>query len=396
MLVPKQPAPFLFSFFILAPFCYFFGIIESLGSPDHDPKNGHKKEGVMSIYDCAIKMEERANRLKGSFFTVVGAAIFSLLFLIPVPVRAEAEQAKPVPPPIAQNLVREGDMATRLGVALGFGALEDEAEAESKLGEAGIAPRNGWIADYPVTPDILIELHNSVRQAAEDKKIPLGRDEALQKLDDVIVKGNLPIQTGATGNPLETPPAEVENYPTPAVINNYYTTEGPPVVTYYTPPLDYYYLYSWVPSPFWCFSFWFPGFFILNDFHRTVFMDHRVRFISNHFNDVRAHRVFRVDPVARSRGRTFAGIGVSNRRGFLATGVPRSERRIFNAPRAGGAPGARTFNSPPRGGGRSFSPATQGGRSVGQAMHQGGGRNSTSRSSPARRGGGGYTRSPGK
>jgi hypothetical protein len=350
----------------------------------------------MNIFDCAIKMGEEGNCMKNSFFTVVGAAVVSLLLLMPVPVQAQAEQAKPVPPPIAQNLLREGDLAIRMGAALGFGTIEDEAEAESKLGEAGIAPRNGWIADYPVTPDILTELHNSVRQAAEAKKIPLGRDEALQKLDDVIAQSNLPIQTRTIGKSLETPPAEAESYPNPAVINNYYTTEGPPVVTYYTPPPDYYYLYSWVPSPFWCFSFWFPGFFILNDFHRTVFFDHRVRFISNHFNDVRAHRVFRVDPVARSSGRTFAGIGVSDRRGFLATGVPRSERRIFNAPRTGAAPGARTFNSPPRSGGRSFSPATQGSRSVGQAMHQGGGRNSTSRSSPARRGGGGYTRSPGK
>ena len=46
------------------------------------------------------------------------------------------------------------------------------------------------------------------------------------------------------------------------------------MVTYYAPPPDYYYLYSWVPYPFWCDEFWFGGFFILNDFHRSVFFDH--------------------------------------------------------------------------------------------------------------------------
>ena len=103
--------------------------------------------------------------------------------------------------------------------------------------------------------------------------------------------------------------------------------------------------------------------FVLNDFHRPLFFGHRVAFISNHFNDFRAHRVFRVDPVSRFRGRTFAGIGVNGRRGFISTGVSRSERRIFNAPRTGRMPDNRSFDRTGRGistgqpgrGSRSFS-----------------------------------------
>jgi hypothetical protein len=104
-------------------------------------------------------------------------------------------------------------------------------------------------------------------------------------------------------------------------------------VTYYAPPPDYDYLYTWVPCPFWWVDFWFAGFFILHDFHRIEFVNHRTVFISNHFNDIREHRVFRVDAVSRFHGRTFAGIGASHRGSFISTGVPRSERTIFNGTR---------------------------------------------------------------
>src|SRR6185369_2767208 len=108
-------------------------------------------------------------------------------------------------------------------------------------------------------------------------------------------------------------------------------------------PPNYYYLYSWVPYPFWWTDFWFPGFFVLNDFHRPFHFHNRVFFVSNHFNDIGRNRVFRIDPVSRFNGRTFAGIGVSGRRGFVSTGVRRSDRNIFNAPRAQAAPGMRSL-----------------------------------------------------
>jgi hypothetical protein len=339
-----------------------------------------------------------------------------LLLALPVVVRAETEAAKPAPPPIAQQLVREGDLAMKLTVALGLGTFEDETEAESKLGDVGIVPRNGWIADYPVTPDIIGELQKSVGDAAEAGKISLGKDEAVKKLTDVSTQLSLSVKPYTGSGSAEVPPAEAEKYPNQTVVNNYYYEQGPPVVTYYAPPPDYYYLYSWVPYPFWWFDFWFPGFFILNDFHRPFFFGHRVVFISNHFNDIRVNRVFRIDPVRRFNGRTFAGIGVVNRRGFVSTGVPRSDRRIFNAPRTrgwqGGAPGGttfrgtrmgappsggtRSFTAPPRGGGRMAVPPS-GGRSFG-APSRGGGPSSFGGmrgGAPSVRGGGGAVRGGG-
>lgn len=292
----------------------------------------------------------------------VGVVIASLvLWLVPLIVHAQAEQAKPVPPPIEQPLVREGDFAVRLISVLGLGTTEDEVEAENLLGGVGIAPRNGWIADYPVTPDIVGELQKSVGDAADARKIPLGRDEALKRLDNVNTELSLDVRP-YTGTTTSEPTAEeAEGYPNPTVINNYYYDEGPPIVTYYAPPPDYYYLYSWVPCPFWWFNFWFPGFFVLRDFHRPFYFHNRVVFFSNHFNDVRAQRVFRIDPAARFNGRTFAGIGAPHTRGFISTGVPRSAERIFNGPHARGMPGGRTFAAPPRGG-RTIAPPTRGGR----------------------------------
>jgi hypothetical protein len=131
-----------------------------------------------------------------------------------------------------------------------------------------------------------------------------------------------------------------------SVVNNYYHNEGPPVMTYYTPPPDFYNLYAWVPFPFWWSGFWFPGFFVLHDFHKTVIVDRRPVFVSNHFRDVRVHRVFRIDPGERFRGRTYGGIGASRTRGLLPTGIPGSDRKIFNNPPPRNAPGGVTVRPP--------------------------------------------------
>ena len=276
------------------------------------------------------------------------------------------------PPPIGQQLVREGTFAVRLGFALGVGKTEDEVEAESRLGEVGITPRNGWIADYPVTPDILGELQKAVGDAADANKLSMSKDAALKRFDEVATDVSLPVVPYAEGQTYgaETPGAE--NYPQPAEINNYYREEVPPVVTYYVPPPDYYYLYGWIPYPFWCSGFWFPGFFVLHDFHRHINVHGRGFFVSNHFNDINRHKVFRIDPVERFSGRTFAGIGVSRSKGFISTGVSGSSRTIFHAPRKRMAPGGKMLSPSsrsgkivkrPPGGSRKSSPQTGGSRS---------------------------------
>src|SRR6266496_1968895 len=84
------------------------------------------------------------------------------LLLIPAILQAQSYDAPQGSPPIEQPLVREGTLAVRLSHALGLSTAKSEVEAETWLGEKGISPRNGWIADYPVTPDIVGELQTSV------------------------------------------------------------------------------------------------------------------------------------------------------------------------------------------------------------------------------------------
>jgi hypothetical protein len=310
--------------------------------------------------------------MKKLTFRNVGICIVGLLLaLLPVMAMAQTEQAKPTPPPVSQPLVSEGVLAVKLVSALGVGSTDDEVEAETNLGDLDILPRNGWIADYPVTPDIVAEVRHAVAEAADAKKVALARDEALKRYDEAVAGLGLVVRA-YSGETAVGKPIECTNYPNPAMVTTTYTSEGPPVVTYYCPPPDYYYLYAWVPYPFWWFDFWFPGFFILHDFHRTVFINNRVVLFTNHFNDITRHRVFRIDPVTRFSGRTFAGIGVRNPRDFLATGVPRSSHVIFNGPRgtAGrnvGTPamrGGSALSPVPRGGATSI-PATRGGSGFG-------------------------------
>jgi len=237
--------------------------------------------------------------------------------------------------PIGQALVREGDFAVKLAPALSLGTSRDEVEAENQLTAAGIMPKNGWIADYPVTPDIVDELHRSVRDAAATGKINMGVDAAILKTNEVMAQSGLALDTQATapvsgGAEQAGPPS----YPNPTVINNYYQAEGPPVVTYYAPPPDYSYMYGWVPYPFWCNGFFFSGFFILHDFHRTVFIDNRAVFVSNHFRDIGRQRIIRLDPIERSRGNNIANTRVIRTRGSVpASGTIIRERAIMRAPR---------------------------------------------------------------
>jgi hypothetical protein len=299
--------------------------------------------------------------------------VFSLLLALLPMMALAAEQAKSIPPPISQPLVTEGAMAVQLASALGVSSTTDEVEAESTMGEIGIAPRNGWIADYPVTPDIVGEVQQSVAVAADAGKLSIGRDEALKRFDDTVAGFDLTVRSYANGESALDKPVSCDTYPNPAIINDAYTSEGPPIVTYYCPPADYYYQYDWVPYPFWWTDFWFPGFFVLRDFDRHEFVRHHFMHFSNHFNDVNRHHLFRIDPVDRFNGRTFAGIGVKQSHNFKSTGLPHSSQMIFNS--------SRTANSPVwrGGGGTSMSsgayraPARGSGGSVGGMRGGGGG-----------------------
>jgi hypothetical protein len=245
--------------------------------------------------------------------------------LTPVLSNAQVDQTSTTSPPLSQPLIREGTLAMKLAEGFKVGAPANEAEAESMLNAAGIAPRNGWIADYAVTPDIVVELQTAVSQAAESGKIAAEKDAALKTFQDVITEFGLSVKAGTSGQGAGETSAP--NYPDSTVINNYYYNEGPPVVTYYAPPPDFAYLYVWVPYPFWWWNFWFPGFFVLSDFDVRVHGHGHGEFISNHFRDFRTGRISRIDPANRFHGRTFRN---RESTGWASPSARRGAEAIFN------------------------------------------------------------------
>ena len=121
-------------------------------------------------------------------------------------------QSKAGPPPSEQNLVREGSFAMELAEVLKIGEVKSEAEAENKLTSAGIAPKNGWIADYPLTPNIIGELQNAVGEAADSGKIAMKREEAIRAFEDLI-KGIESQNAGVEPPPVGEPYPESYVYP---------------------------------------------------------------------------------------------------------------------------------------------------------------------------------------
>ena len=236
------------------------------------------------------------------------AMALALLLMSSPAAYPQAKRTITTPPPVAPTLVREGDFATRLVSALEIGMAENETEAETLLGSAGIAPINGWISDYPITPDILGELQDAVAGAADSNRLPMGKDEALEVLDNVSADFGLYVLTDTSGEYAGTPAPISPQYTEPKVINNYYYNEGPPVVTYYPPPTDYLYLYAWVPYPFWYSRFSFSGFFILHDFHKVSIIHKRAVVVTNKVFHRQHRRFYKIDPVKRRGGRSLRAV----------------------------------------------------------------------------------------
>jgi hypothetical protein len=257
------------------------------------------------------------------------------------------DQAKQ-PPPIEQTLVREGDFAMKLAESLKIGKPASEAEAENLLAMAGIAPKNGWIADYPITPDIIGELAESVGDAADARKLPMGREEALKAVRTAAAELELPViaevPDGYSEGPYPPPDGSyptAPEYPGMPYPEDYYYADGPPVITYYLPPPDYTYLYAWVPFPFWCSGYYFPGYYMLHDFHRRVHNGHdghghghgdgHPHYVTNHFRDHQG-RMATVDPARRREGRTL-GMREASPRGFSSKEAGNSARSIYERSR---------------------------------------------------------------
>ena len=264
----------------------------------------------------------------------------------------------PSRPPIEQPLVSEGEFAVELANALNLSSSHDETAAENSLGSANIAPKNGWISNYPMTPDIISEVRESAARSASAGTLKMSEADAAGAVDSVGIAMNLPVRAGGgrygyearSGSSSESqssssseyesgpevlppPPPEVSQYEEPGAVDEYYDEYGPPVVTYYPPPWAYGYLYDWVPYPFWWGGFGFGGFFVLGDFdvdrhdhhrdHHDGRHDHggqgRHR-ISNHVTNANG-TVGRINAVTRaSTGTRNASLSASARSSGSATG----------------------------------------------------------------------------
>ena len=243
------------------------------------------------------------------------------LLLTQAVVYAQSGQTASKAPPVSQPLVREGELAAKLVEVLKIGTANNEAEAETMLGASGVVPQNGWIADYPVTPDIMGELQKAVSEAADAKRLAMGKEEALKAFRTATVEAGIPIVAELSGKYPENQPQYAES----SAVDDYYSSEGPPVVTYYPPPPDYGYLYAWVPCPFFFDAFFFPGFFVLNDFDIIVVGHHHHHHrITNHFFDSRTHTFGRVDPVRHTL------TNVSHAAAFNSTATRNAASSIFN------------------------------------------------------------------
>ncbi len=272
----------------------------------------------------------------------------SLLFSTVSNGQGEVDMTQPVSvqgdvnsPPVAQALVPEGVFATQLAEALQLGASQDEAKAEELLSHLGIEPKNGWLAEYPVTPEVLGDIEKDMSVASDQGKVTLTKDQALRLFNEVKAKlgfdvnlapsvlspelvkktaitkiysytddkGTINLTDDFNSIPKayqksaklvsQSTPHELSNdtrsgvvdetvyqqhlaNPDPEVINHYYYEQGPPLVTYYSPPDPYSYLYSWVPYPFWSTGFYFTGFYVLNNFRRQVFFNSQPYFVAHH------------------------------------------------------------------------------------------------------------------
>ena len=158
----------------------------------------------------------------------------------------QPEQGRPEAAPTQRRLVREGFFAMKLAEALKIGEFKSEAEAETRLASVGVLPRNGWIADYPLTPKVIAELEGSIVEAADTGKLSMNRDEALKVFQDLI-------QDVEKANVQSEPPTEEQGYSEQYV---------PPPRGYYYPryyPYPYYYPYypysfRFYPYPY--FRYW--------------------------------------------------------------------------------------------------------------------------------------------
>jgi hypothetical protein len=274
----------------------------------------------------------------------------------------------------------------QLAEALKLGSVPDAARAEVLLSSLGIEPKNGWLAEYPVTPDVLGDVEKGISVASGQGKFVLTKDQALKVVAEVKAKLGFDVNPGSNAPPgVVTQPSntriynytdskgivhftdEYDSIPkeyqkaakivspstphefsstapvdgaadlpgpqyrvnmNPEAINNYFYEQGPPLVTYYAPPDPYYYLYSWVPYSFWSTGFYFPGYFVLNNFHRQVFFNRQPYFVTHHVGGGAFSRPLSVGPVNPAWPGHRVSDGMAQPRWFATSNAQASARAI--------------------------------------------------------------------
>ena len=128
----------------------------------------------------------------------------------------------------AQTMAPQGAFAMRLLSALGLGTAAAPSEAEDRLTKIGIAPKDGWMDDQPMTPAMIDQLEDSLIDAAAENRIPVQKLKAFRDL--------------------------VGQYDLAGSDEEYYGNESPP-------PLDNGYTYPGYGYPPMDYGFY-PGFFV--------------------------------------------------------------------------------------------------------------------------------------
>ena len=172
------------------------------------------------------------HHFKGHFIRILSGLLVALCMLSTAAHgQGEEDDAAPPPtpstipadtnsPPVAHTLVPEGVLAMQLTEALKLGPVTDEAKAEELLSSLGIEPKNGWLAEYPVTPDVLGDVEEGISKASEQRKIKLTKDQVLKLVGDVKAK------LGFDVNPGSNPPAGLIESPGNKTIYSYTDSEG--------------------------------------------------------------------------------------------------------------------------------------------------------------------------
>ena len=184
------------------------------------------------------------------------------------------------------TLVPEDVFAVRLASAFGIASTDNAGAAESALAGKGIAPDDGWISNYPVTPVVVSELWENIKTAAANGRLPAedGKDTGFATFKSVLSEFGLNFAVTATGSVRPPPPVNQED------IDDYYNNASdPPVSTYYTPPPAYIDQYMWIGFPFFYAGYWWPGYWVMRDFHRHYFYHGRHLIMSNHWH---GHGIF--------------------------------------------------------------------------------------------------------